>query len=1243
MQSFQSLESPNLFLDSFNQGLPCRAGGEGEWRGSHAHWGRADAGPVQRGMRPAQCKVLFDTDDADGDQNRHEPRLGAFTDHLDDLRSPKTTSPLRHSLRTSTSSQQLEMPSILKPTSASSLDALSRTGESHSLTSLNQHFQQDSSHAHKPAFDSMRISHAHNPAFDSMRTSQGDDGQARDSEVSIYQETSRRKRWIKKCADAKVDPYVLILLHIDDIYGANSWRRKLLSIQSQKKFTIASFALFFMDITLSIVVLTLENQYPACTAALPLIQCQVSSVNIPQQMPICQRSESHSADIAVIVLTLIIVLLLFIFLLDTALRVIAYGKATFCMNRRFVVMNFLDLALITSALGFESFIAYEKVAIVAGAFSALNSLPALLILLRLFRYFQLAVRINRTSLRIHRARNLAPSKSEISLPMSSSSRLDGNRNEEQISVEEELQDERERQLTFQASSGEFSRPGMRNKTLALETSAKMLVELSMLADSDKWRATRMLAKAAGVQDLSSYVEQVLKYRLCRLLDHDPDWFSSETNMAEVLSRAVKIKASLAMWPNALHTLLVSASGDKMNLLRSRLDPTIAVTKTSTGIRNLLSTECLDVEIQELGLGGFGPLALLVLGSSKLRRLNLNCKRPDMWFASGSNELAKSIARSSSLEELDLGHAMLPVISVERLRNAFRDVALDGTIDHILRATKLKSLSLAGNMLAAADADSLSSGRNISTIIAELICYCDSLEELDISGNDFDIDEGAPIFQAIFNREEFRARLSDGGASKRNDSIIEGSNSSHFPVYSCSSMSEQINEKSVSSNLTGGLGAIMLQVDESNEVQIDEGKGESVGRENQNNEDKDESQSANSYIQIASVVSTFIKRIQANLQSGDLGTDNVSIDISKRESENQHQGAVVHSTVKLASNDTGFKLVIVDASMIRTSSEKYSPPMFRLSRIISPISLSPLPNCVVAIEGDPILQIGELRELQDACMQAETQPNKFTGDGKFELITGSLQEATRGLAPLLRVSESFLRTGFDIGTSAILQEVTALSDPETSRLLDYILHEPASEAAYPNGIRDRGRNGERLIDFCKHDNASTAGLEEYHVVALRLYTTSAFKFINGPLRKPKGPHPLARTTSFLADAIKKLRAVHANSTESTLLRTYWRGMRNLDVTDSFMTRNQGGTEVAPMSTSTNLSVAATYGASKASLLFKVCATNSMCTGAELSWVSAFPTEEEVLFPPLTYLQPTGRTQSVSCGQAHFTIVEVTPNI
>jgi hypothetical protein len=81
----------------------------------------------------------------------------------------------------------------------------------------------------------------------------------------------------------------------------------------------------------------------------------------------------------------------------------------------------------------------------------------------------------------------------------------------------------------------------------------------------------------------------------------------------------------------------------------------------------------------------------------------------------------------------------------------------------------------------------------------------------------------------------------------------------------------------------------------------------------------------------------------------------------------------------------------------------------------------------------------------------------------------------------------------------------------------------------------------------------------------------------------------------------------------------------------------------MSTTTNIETAVAYGISKQSLIFKILTRNNLQRGADLEWLSAFPTEAEILYPPLTYLQPTGRTQVIEVGKCRFTVVEVSPTI
>jgi hypothetical protein len=81
----------------------------------------------------------------------------------------------------------------------------------------------------------------------------------------------------------------------------------------------------------------------------------------------------------------------------------------------------------------------------------------------------------------------------------------------------------------------------------------------------------------------------------------------------------------------------------------------------------------------------------------------------------------------------------------------------------------------------------------------------------------------------------------------------------------------------------------------------------------------------------------------------------------------------------------------------------------------------------------------------------------------------------------------------------------------------------------------------------------------------------------------------------------------------------------------------------MSTTTDIKTALAYSISKESLIFKVVTRNNLQRGADLQWVSAFPNEAEILFPPLTYLQPSGRTQVIELNGLTCTVVEVQPTL
>jgi hypothetical protein len=85
------------------------------------------------------------------------------------------------------------------------------------------------------------------------------------------------------------------------------------------------------------------------------------------------------------------------------------------------------------------------------------------------------------------------------------------------------------------------------------------------------------------------------------------------------------------------------------------------------------------------------------------------------------------------------------------------------------------------------------------------------------------------------------------------------------------------------------------------------------------------------------------------------------------------------------------------------------------------------------------------------------------------------------------------------------------------------------------------------------------------------------------------------------------------------------------------------QLAPLSTTADIMTAVAYSISTESLLFKIETKNALQRGADLQWLSVFPAEAEILFPPLTYLQPTGRTQAVELDSYRFLVVEVAPTL
>ena len=170
--------------------------------------------------------------------------------------------------------------------------------------------------------------------------------------------------------------------------------------------------------------------------------------------------------------------------------------------------------------------------------------------------------------------------------------------------------------------------------------------------------------------------------------------------------------------------------------------------------------------------------------------------------------------------------------------------------------------------------------------------------------------------------------------------------------------------------------------------------------------------------------------------------------------------------------------------------------------------------------------------------------------------------------------------------------------------------------------DAGHAGKKLEDFVNHPTSKLAGLKSHHVLVLRLYTSSSFRRFNGPLRRGESPHPWMCCLYVLTQALKMLRVIDAklHPEEFNQVKFLYRGMQNMEV-DAEQIKTMGGTELAPMSTTNDRSVALAYAKSRCPLVF-VFKTIGLSRGVCIQYLSLYPNEVEYLYPPLTFLSAEG---------------------
>ena len=207
-----------------------------------------------------------------------------------------------------------------------------------------------------------------------------------------------------------------------------------------------------------------------------------------------------------------------------------------------------------------------------------------------------------------------------------------------------------------------------------------------------------------------------------------------------------------------------------------------------------------------------------------------------------------------------------------------------------------------------------------------------------------------------------------------------------------------------------------------------------------------------------------------------------------------------------------------------------------------------------------------------------QDDRFVGDAK-DIIVGKPETAATGIWRYILADEHAVHEQLSRGVACVKDEwergfQAGCVTSEDLNNLNYILEQCAgsSDMHFQNGwqrdrdpltgelLQERTRHdgtGMKLEDFVASRSAQRAGLDVTHVLALRLYTTSAFRSINNPLRKLEHrsdastprldrPHPLPCTVFLISDGLKKLRVATRDSRGETAVEEPYSNSDPLDL-------------------------------------------------------------------------------------------------
>ncbi|KAJ1474028.1 hypothetical protein T484DRAFT_3292848, partial [Baffinella frigidus] len=287
---------------------------------------------------------------------------------------------------------------------------------------------------------------------------------------------------------------------------------------------------------------------------------------------------------------------------------------------------------------------------------------------------------------------------------------------------------------------------------------------------------------------------------------------------------------------------------------------------------------------------------------------------------------------------------------------------------------------------------------------------------------------------------------------------------------------------------------------------------------------------------------------------------------------------------------------------------------------------------------------EGRRQGDGDKIAEQGNSKFAQGGEVlrEAKFGKMEDFTTGLVgkiglPDPRLMDAMMREHCMRGDSKVAFSPGNYDTTTTPEAEWRVVTDPEEGTRVSVGAR-RGtrvsvgaRRVRALEDLLLDRRATEAGLRKEEILALQLYTGPMYCKYNAKLRGfPQSMvdslegNKYATTLHLIVSGVIKL----SRCMELPKDRAVYRGLGDLGLPKEFLEQDRfgvrGGVELGLMSTTQDQRVATQYAGTKMPTVFKI-GVGAVDRGAPIKFLSQYPGEEEILFPPMSYLEVTGETR------------------